>query len=177
MVSSEQILGVMTVGRSVLCIPCLVPMCMIYSLMQSTSFSRFLFAKVKWSSVCSLFFSAMCVIDNEVHARTRWLRPRDDFRVDETGYAGERCKCLPPVLSSIHPQFAPSCSSIQTGAINGFLFLAKKFRARETEWSMRCSIVLLGQWWFSCALFWLDTRFTFSLLVYSGYRPRLQFRD
>lgn len=111
MVSSEQILGVMTVGRSVLCIPCLVPMCMIYSLMQSTSFSRFLFAKVKWSSVCSLFFSAMCVIDNEVHARTRWLRPRDDFRVDETGYAGERCK------------LSPSCPFLYSSTIRSFLFL------------------------------------------------------
>lgn len=83
-------------------------------LFNSISFFRFLFAKVKWSSICFLFF---CYVRNRqwgarAHALTalawRFSRRRD--RV-----CGGDVNVSPPVLSSVHPQFAPSCSSIQMG--------------------------------------------------------------
>lgn len=112
MVSSEQILGSNDsgVGRSVLCIPCLVPMCVIYPLV-GTSRSRFLHSQKSNNLAFIFFFSAMCVIDDERCTRARWLRPRDDFRVDETGYAGEMWVCV------------SSCPFLYSSTIRSFLFL------------------------------------------------------
>lgn len=82
MVSSEQILGVMTVGRSSAFH--VSSRCVILPF-GSTSLSRFLYSQKLNNLAFIFFFSAMCVIDDEVHTRAhaltasaRWFSRRRD---------------------------------------------------------------------------------------------------